>query len=416
MKSRYALNVDPKCCNERVLNDCHQMYTDSDRGLITIAQSVGMTLLPPRKKITVMLIGGHSVGKSSFINWYVEEHIQKPGGAIGTHGFTFVTSGCKRTSLTGVSEYISTEICTSRQKQFSLVTFVDTPGLVDGDMKYPFDVDQTILQLGDVCDLILVFFDPIGQALCKRTLNIVEQLKVKHGDRVNFYLSKADEARGESDRQKAMMQIAQELGIHDFDMPTIYIPNPNKPSRCVNQIEEVCHTIQKTIDQTVQNTLNTLGKDCEVICEAVIDTLNNDRLCYKENSSVCNLSCALTLLGFSVMLLFILFISNIYWEFLVVLLSAYGIETLLLYLDPFMRALDSLPMQIQLIICGFLMQLSVILHILAYLLFNSKPTLSGKQKIELQEKLEYVQEMVKPKKKKLHVIYHQQSIGDQDTD
>ena len=48
-------------------------------------------------------------------------------------------------------EYLSTEISTSKQKKFSLVTFVDTPGLVDGDMKYPFDVDETILWLGRRC-------------------------------------------------------------------------------------------------------------------------------------------------------------------------------------------------------------------------------------------------------------------------
>lgn len=50
--------------------------------------------------------------------------------------------------IVGVAEYLSTEICTSRQKRFSLVTFVDSPGLVDGDMKYPFDVDEVILWLG----------------------------------------------------------------------------------------------------------------------------------------------------------------------------------------------------------------------------------------------------------------------------
>ena len=64
----------------------------------------------------------------------------------------------------GVSEYLSTEICTSRQKRFSLVTFVDSPGLVDGDMKYPFDVDEVILWLGVlplpdcVCCFFWVFF------------------------------------------------------------------------------------------------------------------------------------------------------------------------------------------------------------------------------------------------------------------
>ena len=46
-----------------------------------------------------------------------------------------------------------------------------------------------------------MFFDPIGQALCKRTLNLVEKINDKHADRMRFYLSKADEAGHESDRQ-----------------------------------------------------------------------------------------------------------------------------------------------------------------------------------------------------------------------
>ena len=51
---------------------------------------------------------------------------------------------------TGCTDYLTTEISTSKQKKFSLVTFVDTPGLVDGDMKYPFDVNDAILWLGTV--------------------------------------------------------------------------------------------------------------------------------------------------------------------------------------------------------------------------------------------------------------------------
>lgn len=214
--------------------------------------------------------GNHSAGKSSFINWYIEEHVQRTGVAIETQGFSFVTSGKKRESLTGnatlhlyphfkplaqvfssetdysvstevilvqmpnLTDYLSTEISTSKQKKFPLVTFVDTPGLVDGDMCYPFDVNESILWLSDLCDLVFVFFDPIGQALCKRTLNIVEKISSKAPERMRFYLSKADEAGHESDRQRVMMQIVQELckrpGLNKtgFDMPTIYVPNPNK--------------------------------------------------------------------------------------------------------------------------------------------------------------------------------------------
>ena len=33
------------------------MYTDSEHGLVDIADTLGLKLLPPRKKITIMLIG-----------------------------------------------------------------------------------------------------------------------------------------------------------------------------------------------------------------------------------------------------------------------------------------------------------------------------------------------------------------------
>jgi len=53
-----------------------------------------------------------------------------------------------------------------------------------------------------MADLILTFFDPIGQALCKRTLNLVEKLNSAHAEKMRFYLSKADDAGNESDRQR----------------------------------------------------------------------------------------------------------------------------------------------------------------------------------------------------------------------
>ncbi|XP_037112922.1 uncharacterized protein si:ch211-11k18.4 [Syngnathus acus] len=443
-KSRSAANADLKSsgvtCDERILRDCHQLYIEPDSGLIAVAESVGVKLLPPRKKITVMLMGNHSAGKSSFINWYVEEHIQRTGVAIETQGFSFVTSGRKRESLTGnatlhlyphfkplqefkgVAEYLSTEICTSRQKRFSLVTFVDSPGLVDGDMKYPFNVDEVVLWLGDLCDLILVFFDPMGQALCKRTLNIVEALNDKQGDRLRFYLSKADEAGGESDRQRVMMQIVQELckrpGLNKcgFDMPTIYVPNPNKPSRCVNQIEEVCRTIDKTINQTVQNTLNSLEKDCDIISEAITDKITNDRQISIENRRARCKSCFLTLLGFSIpmTLLAVLLLGTLSKEVLEIALGSKGIEALSLYLVPAVHLFEAMPREQQIYGCGGMVLASFLLLIISRFSFRTQPTMSGKQKRQLQEKLDFVQEVAKTKKKKLYEDYLRQSVSDHD--
>ena len=48
-------------------------------------------------------------------------------------------------------------------------------------------------------------------------------------------------------------------------------------SRCVNQIDEVCKDIEKTINQTIQNTLNTLEKDCESIAGIIDQKLQEDK-------------------------------------------------------------------------------------------------------------------------------------------
>jgi hypothetical protein len=427
--------------NERILKECHTLYTDAENGLIQTAASVGLTLLAPRKKISVLLIGNHSAGKSSFINWYVEEHVQRTGVAIETQGFTFVTSGRKRESLTGnatlhlyphfeplrniegIVDYLTTEISTSKQKKFSLVTFIDTPGLVDGDMKYPFDVNKAILWLGDIADLVFVFFDPIGQALCKRTLTLVEKLNEKHAERMRFYLSKADEAGHEADRQRVMMQIVQELckrpGLNrtGFDMPTIYIPNPSgKPSRCMNQIDDVCKDIEKTINQTVQNTLNTLERDCERIAELIDNKLAKDSV---DRSYNFRAGCKGSLFYVISSLLPLLFFIDLLASFaskdvLESVLGANGTETLYLYLAPVRHFWAVIPHAWHLYAWAAFLLVTVFLFILARLSSKKRPTLSRRQKRDLTENRDYVRNYVKTKKQTLYQEYLQQSVAEHD--
>lgn len=56
-----------------------------------------------------------------------------------------------------------------------------------------------------------------------------------------------------------------------------------QPSRCVNQIEEVCKDIEKTINQTIQNTLNQLERDCEQISSLVDNTIKADNKARSHN-------------------------------------------------------------------------------------------------------------------------------------
>ena len=91
----------------------------------------------------------------------------------------------------------------SAARDFPALDIIDTPGLVDGEISYPFDINKAIIATAAVADLgawrgggadvvcvclrrtllttpspppVLVFLDPIGQALCSRTMNVVKAL------------------------------------------------------------------------------------------------------------------------------------------------------------------------------------------------------------------------------------------------
>ncbi|KAH9528846.1 hypothetical protein DERF_002761 [Dermatophagoides farinae] len=282
---------------EKTLKQLHSIYAESN-GLIECGRKLGHQLFEPRRKMNILLVGNHSSGKSSFINWYVGQKIQKTGVAIETQGFTFVTAGRMRETLTGESairlfpylkrlesmkgfvSYLNAElIVPTSSNRLNLVSLIDTPGLADGELHYPFDINKSLVWMGSIADLIFVFFDPIGQALCKRTLDIVEQLNALYSSRMRFFLSKADEAGDDYDRQKIMMQIVQELcerpGLNQsgFDMLTIYLPDqPDLRLRermCVNQIDDACREIDKTVGSIIQNTFVVMERDIKNVFELI---------------------------------------------------------------------------------------------------------------------------------------------------
>eukprot|EP00879_Flechtneria_rotunda_P020019 GHRR01021047.1.p1 GENE.GHRR01021047.1~~GHRR01021047.1.p1 ORF type:complete len:290 (+),score=110.19 GHRR01021047.1:1062-1931(+) len=132
--------------------------------------------------------------------------------------------------------------------------------------------------MADHVDLILVFFDPIGQATCRRTMEVVEQLNhTHHLEKIHYFMSKADEVLDERDRQRVLIQITQNLATrirnsHAFNLPTFYLPHEDDgglPCYIPNAIEDVCTGIDKAINQTVQKTLRQLKSDCATIQKAI---------------------------------------------------------------------------------------------------------------------------------------------------
>uniref|UniRef100_UPI00398F8600 uncharacterized protein isoform X1 n=2 Tax=Pristiophorus japonicus TaxID=55135 RepID=UPI00398F8600 len=424
--------------DQRILQECHGLYSNRQHGLLQIGRSLGLLLLPPRKKINVMIMGNHSSGKSTFINWYVEEHIQKTGVAIETQGFTFVTSGQRREYLTGsatlhlyshfrpllefqgVSNYLTTKISSSKQRKFSLVMFIDTPGLVDGDMNYPFDVNNVFVWLGEQADLIFVFFDPMGQALCKRTLNVVERLNVTSGKKMHFYLSKADEAGGTTDRQKVLMQIVQELcrrsGLNKcgFELQTVYIPTSNTSGHGMNHIGEMCKIIEKTINETVQNTLNQLEKDCSLITETITDKLTQDSETVMVNTKARIKSIICKVLGIFLPTFFALsfVLTTLSRHLLQKLLNERILDVLLTCVNFVIAMWDWMPEDLQ--FCTLLVCAGISALFILQSRFYSRmcPTLSRKERRRMGEWRAFMEEIVKPKKNQLFEEYLRQRAAE----
>ena len=72
-------------------------FKDLPQDLVRKASSIRA----PRDRITCLMIGNHSAGKSSFINWYIGEKIQNESVAIETAGITVIRKGKSRISWKG---------------------------------------------------------------------------------------------------------------------------------------------------------------------------------------------------------------------------------------------------------------------------------------------------------------------------
>lgn len=109
--------------------------------------------------------------------------------------------------------------------------FIDTPGLADGNLKYKFDVDNVFTWMAAHCDMVLVFFDPLGKALCSKTNQLLKKLfESQIKAEVKFFMTKGDMFGDEADCNKTMVQITSALTqvlppMHGFEMPIIYVPD-----------------------------------------------------------------------------------------------------------------------------------------------------------------------------------------------
>ena len=130
---------------------------------------------------TVLLLGNHSSGKSSFINYLVQAEVQKTGLAPTDDGFTILTYGDKADDFDGQTVVSHPDLAFKplqrlgpafharlRLKTYPAdllrsINLIDSPGMIDAAgtaRSRGYDFAAGVRCFAEMADLILFFFDP----------------------------------------------------------------------------------------------------------------------------------------------------------------------------------------------------------------------------------------------------------------
>lgn len=169
-----------------------------DQVLDPIGQRFEFEAAPPPAETKglpmVLLLGNHSSGKSTFINWLIGEDLQRTGIAPIDDGFTVITHGPEeqvRDGMTIVTDpnlpygdlrrygdqllsYFKLRLRPNPQLQG--LALIDSPGMIDaadGKVTRPYDFNAVVRWFAERADVILLLFDPDKPGTTGETLSVL---------------------------------------------------------------------------------------------------------------------------------------------------------------------------------------------------------------------------------------------------
>lgn len=203
----------------------------------------------------VFLLGNHSSGKSSFINYVCQRKIQTAGVAPTDDGFTIIVPGPADVDRDGPSFIGDPDMGFDALKTFgpplihhtqlkvrsntAIQNFmiVDTPGMIDSPMvrdqfgtaKHAvmdrgYDFETVCRWYAERADVILLFFDPDKPGTTGETLSILTNSLVGLDHKLHIILNKADQFKKMHDFARAYGALCWNLSkvIQRKDLPRIY--------------------------------------------------------------------------------------------------------------------------------------------------------------------------------------------------
>lgn len=175
--------------SDEILEKCSRLY----ESLTVLSDKIGGTAIPSKsdrgtKYPFALLVGNHSSGKSSFINYLLQQKVQKAGVAPTDDTFTVISPGEEDKDSDGPTLVGDPDMGFASLRQFgptlihhtqlkvrnSHLKFmlVDSPGMIDAPinitdknksssvMDRGYDFPGVVRWLAQRADIVMLFFDP----------------------------------------------------------------------------------------------------------------------------------------------------------------------------------------------------------------------------------------------------------------
>jgi GTPase SAR1 family protein len=196
---------------------------------------------------TVLCLGNHSSGKSSFINHLLGAAIQSTGVAPTDDGFTVLQYGVTEQLIDGRTAVVDPQLPLRDFEQYGKefldhlkvkrvpleplkqICLIDSPGLIDhagspGDMSRGYDFPAVVREFAAYADLIIFFFDPGKPGTTGESLRIFTDALSDVMYKVLIVFNKVDTFEDVRDFARTYGALCWNLSriIRTKDMPHIY--------------------------------------------------------------------------------------------------------------------------------------------------------------------------------------------------
>jgi GTPase SAR1 family protein len=195
---------------------------------------------------TILMLGNHSSGKSSFINYFIQRDVQQTGMAPTDEDFTIIRYGQNAkerpgTSLVsnpefgyeGLSQFGPKFLSHLKMKSLALprlesITLIDTPGMIDSadaQAHRGYDFQGVVRWFAERADLIMLFFDPERPGTTAETLQVYTQALGDFDHKLMVVMNKVDMFRKLPDFARCYGTLCWNLGkvMRTKDLPQIYV-------------------------------------------------------------------------------------------------------------------------------------------------------------------------------------------------